>query len=322
MEQFNGFYPAKILSIANDRKTVQVSVEPYTNGLENGITAKLAYPVGFDDKDTELQIVGQPDVWVFFERGQFKNPVVSFFRTRQTGSVTGVFRLRHKKLEFYADNIDFYAKNIKFDADTHTTGKATSDGDMVANGISVGEHNHGNVRNGEGVTSKPIGSSGGSSGGGSSSDGTEQNGQSGAAGPQGEQGPPGRNGLSAFQIASMEGFTGTPTEWLDSLKGDDAVIDFHNQDGMIHTGRLKVWQGIVNANNTWSCDYSSAGFTQKPMLWANGLPIEGMPILAIVDSENATKDTCTGYAFSIALNTETGKLNTPGCSVKVYAMGI
>lgn len=438
MEQLNGFYPGKILSIADDKKTVQVSVEPYTSGLENGITAKLAYPVGFNDKDTELQIIGQPDVWVFFERGQFKNPVVSFFRTHQTGSVTGVFRLRHKKLEFYADNIEFYAKKVLFDAETHTTGKATSDGDMVAGNVSVMEHNHGNVRNGDGVTSKPVGSSGGSSGGGSSGGGSDggssgggtgqdgqdgedgkdgkdglsayelavqqglfhgtlneylaslngrdgqdgkdgatgpqgpagtpgsigpigpigpigatgktgpqgPNGQTGATGatgpqgpkgeagavgpqgpkgatgPQGVQGPAGRNGLSAFQTASIEGFTGTPAEWLASLKGDDAVIDFHKQDGTVHTGRLKVWQGIVSANNTWSCDYSSAGFSEKPMLWANGLPLEGMPILATVDSENATKDACTGFAFSIAFNAETGKLNAPQCSVKVYAMGI
>lgn len=273
MEQFYGFFPAKILSIADNKKTVQVSVDPYTNGAENGITAKLAYPVGFNDKDTELQIIGQPDVWVFFEGGQFKNPVVAFFRTHQTGSETGIFRLRHKKLEFYADSMGFYAKNILFDADTHTTGDATSDGDQIAGGVSQIKHNHGGVRSGEGFTLPPTASA-----------------------------------AKTAKVATM----------ADSL----ASVEQDNSSGTTQeASQLKVWQGTVNAQNTWTCDYSSAGFTEKPMLWANGVPLKGLPILATVDSENATETQCSGFAFSNVLDTSTGQLSTPSCTVHVYAMG-
>ncbi len=72
MEKLYGLYAGKILSYNSAKKTAQVSVEPYTKGAENGITAKLAYPVGFDDQDTELSINGQPDIWVFFEKGSLK----------------------------------------------------------------------------------------------------------------------------------------------------------------------------------------------------------------------------------------------------------
>lgn len=41
----------------------------------------------------------------------------------------------------------------------------------------------------------------------------------GEAGPQGPAGPSGSNGLSAYEIAVINGFVGTQMEWLDSLEG-------------------------------------------------------------------------------------------------------
>lgn len=38
-------------------------------------------------------------------------------------------------------------------------------------------------------------------------------------GPQGETGQAGSNGLSAYQIALANGYTGTEKQWLRSLKG-------------------------------------------------------------------------------------------------------
>lgn len=37
---------------------------------------------------------------------------------------------------------------------------------------------------------------------------------------KGEKGDPGDNGLSAYEVAVSEGFTGTKAEWLESLKGN------------------------------------------------------------------------------------------------------
>lgn len=37
---------------------------------------------------------------------------------------------------------------------------------------------------------------------------------------KGEKGDPGNNGLSAYEVAVNEGFTGTEAEWLASLKGN------------------------------------------------------------------------------------------------------
>lgn len=42
-------------------------------------------------------------------------------------------------------------------------------------------------------------------------------------GPQGSQGIAGTDGLSAYQIAVANGYTGTEANWLSSLKGNDGV---------------------------------------------------------------------------------------------------
>ena len=62
-------------------------------------------------------------------------------------------------------------------------------------------------------------------------DGTPgKNGEKGEAGPQGpqgiqgEQGPQGPQGLSAYQVAVNNGFSGSESEWIQSLKGADGKV--------------------------------------------------------------------------------------------------
>lgn len=294
MEKLYGLYAGKILSYNSAKKTAQISVEPYTKGAENGITAKLAYPVGFDDQDTELSINGQPDIWVFFEKGEFKNPVIAFFRTRQSSSVSDVFRIRQKRIEFHAEEILFNAK-------TQTTKLATFDIDAIAAGVSVVKHGHGNVKNGEGVTSQPIPTSASN---GTQCDSSDSPGRSSSSSsPEGNQEPP---GASEESIPVL----------------DDTFIEFFNKNGLIKAGKVKVWSGIVTANNVWTCDYSSAGFSEKPALFANGIPVNGVPVMTNIDIANATITYCSGFAFSSAVDLEKGCLASANCEVMVTAIGI
>lgn len=291
MEKLFGLYGGKILSYDSTKKTAQVSVEPYTNGAENGITAKIAYPVGFDDQDTELSINGQPDVWIFFERGEFKNPVIAFFRTRQSSSVSDVFRLRHKQIELYAENIIFNGK-------THTTDLATHDQDVIAGGVSLMEHGHGNVKNGDGITSKPLITS-------TSTDISSKLSQ------------------SIFSGITEQDSLNTETSKSDAeMPSINTTVEIFNEDRSNTTGKLKLWSGTVQANSTWTCDYSEAGFTQKPTVWANGIPLNGIPVFTSIDTINATITSCTGFAFTSTLDVENGRLATAECQVNVYAIGI
>ena len=48
-------------------------------------------------------------------------------------------------------------------------------------------------------------------------------------GPKGEPGEAGPNGKSAYELAKDNGFVGTETEWLESLKGENGK-DFEYSD--------------------------------------------------------------------------------------------
>ncbi len=89
-----------------------------------------------------------------------------------------------------------------------------------------------------------------------------------AASNTGGQGPPGDNGLSAYQIAVLGGFNGTPAQWLESLIGATGSAGNPGEDGLdgvsvtvftqenppvanrvgdvwIKTSEVRVWDGAV-----------------------------------------------------------------------------
>ena len=71
-------------------------------------------------------------------------------------------------------------------------------------------------------------------------------GEKGAPGERGEQGPkgdPGANGKSAYELAKEEGFTGSQTEWLASLKGQDGQKGERGEPGLQGPAGPKGEQG-------------------------------------------------------------------------------
>lgn len=156
MQEFNGFFPAKILSVNVDTKTAMVSIPPYTNGSQ-GVKAKIAYPMGFDDQNTELLIEGTPDVYVFFEQGRFSAPVIAFYRTHPN-STKDKLTFKQKTIEIHAENMHIKAENIHLDGKVTATnnidvqGNVNAKGDVVGQGKSLTSHTHGGVQGGSGMT--------------------------------------------------------------------------------------------------------------------------------------------------------------------------
>ncbi len=121
------FHPAKLVSYDKDGRTAKVTIEGLTNGLPEGITAMLAYPIGDDDRDTERELLAGADVWVFFEQGDTSMPIVAFYRRHGQGrALVDVRRIRQENIELLArtsitldakDFIDIKAKKINLDAD-------------------------------------------------------------------------------------------------------------------------------------------------------------------------------------------------------------
>lgn len=150
-----GFYPAKVINYDQEKRICMVSIEPFTRGSSAGIPAKIAYPVGHDDLDTEILIKPDMEVYVFFEAGMLSAPVVAFCRSHGTGTVKDIRRIRQKKIELIADEVEIQAGTVNITGDTNVGKTLTASTDVVGGGISVKEHTHGGVRGGGESTSKP-----------------------------------------------------------------------------------------------------------------------------------------------------------------------
>lgn len=98
------FIPAKILSYDAQQRTAQVQIDGLTDGAENGLTATFAYPVGHDDRDTEIQVLVGAEVYVFFAGGQLDSPVIAFYRSHGAGAVVDTRRIRQKNIKILASN--------------------------------------------------------------------------------------------------------------------------------------------------------------------------------------------------------------------------
>lgn len=163
-KMFYGNYPATILSYDPQARTAQVDIPSVTDGLEDGITATFAYPVGHDDKDTELLIVSGCECYVFFQQGKPENPVIAFYRSHGTGAVVDYRRVRQKNIELLAtakinlqadESIDLTAKSVTINADqltinanTKVTGSTNLEGATTIQGRSFLGHSHNGVRGG------------------------------------------------------------------------------------------------------------------------------------------------------------------------------
>ena len=109
-------YPAKIVSYDKVGRTARVSIDGLTDGLDEGIVAMLAYPIGDDDRDTERELLAGADVWVFFESGDTTAPVIAFYRGHGDGlALVDIRRIRQENIELLARaNITLEAKELVY----------------------------------------------------------------------------------------------------------------------------------------------------------------------------------------------------------------
>jgi len=152
--------PATLISYDAVNRTAQVAIAGLTDGLKEGIEAMLAYPIGHDDRDTEIELQAGADVWVFFEQGDKSMPVIAFYRRHGKGlAVVDTRRIRQKNIELLAranitlkanDLVDIKAKSIRLEGDVTVIGDITQTGDQVTTGTQT--INGGQTINGDSVS--------------------------------------------------------------------------------------------------------------------------------------------------------------------------
>ncbi len=137
-------HPAKLISYDKINRTAKVSIAGLTDGVSEGITAMLAYPIGDDDLDTERELLAGADVWVFFEQGDTSMPVIVFYRRHGQGqAAVDVRRIRQENIELLArakvtidakDLVSIKAKTINITGEVNITGNVTHKGDSSQTG--------------------------------------------------------------------------------------------------------------------------------------------------------------------------------------------
>ena len=72
-------------------------------------------------------------------------------------------------------------------------------------------------------------------------------------GGNGINGKDGENGLSAYELAVQNGFTGTLAEWLESLKGADGINGTNGKDGKngLSAYEIALKNGFVGTESEW-----------------------------------------------------------------------
>jgi hypothetical protein len=112
-DQAHGFIPGKLPAVVasydKKRRECRVHIPGLTDGTGPGISAEIEYPIGDKSKagefSTDILILAGDTVWVEFECGDARYPIITGFRNPRVGNGTDWRR-------FHQDNIELLAVKL------------------------------------------------------------------------------------------------------------------------------------------------------------------------------------------------------------------
>lgn len=96
-------YPAVVVGYDANTRLAQVKIEPLDNGADTVLDAELLYPLG-DKSNTAIEVLAGDFVWVEFEAGDPRYPIIAGYRNKRTGNDDATRRYHHANIELLADN--------------------------------------------------------------------------------------------------------------------------------------------------------------------------------------------------------------------------
>jgi hypothetical protein len=113
-----------------DTRLCKVEIPGITDGSPELPDAEIEYPIG--DKsansahNTEIEILAGDLVWLAFENGDERYPIITGYRNPRSGNPSGTRRWHHANIEMIADTLmHFQAPNITMDTQTLTINAST-----------------------------------------------------------------------------------------------------------------------------------------------------------------------------------------------------
>lgn len=159
MNNLPSLWPGVVDSYDAQARTCKVSIPGITDGSSDLPTAVFNNPLGDRAGDTEIRIIAGDTVWLMFEGGDPRFPIITGYRTPREGNPVDWRRWRHANIEMTAEGkmrlvateLEIVTTTTKITGETTITGKTSVAGDVETtgalknNGKFVGStHKHAN----------------------------------------------------------------------------------------------------------------------------------------------------------------------------------
>lgn len=100
----NGLYPAVVEAYYAEDRYCDVSIDGITTGSEDYLKAEIQYSLGDKSEDTEIEILAGDKVWVMFHGGDPRYPIITGYRTLNSGASTDTRRWHKENIILEADD--------------------------------------------------------------------------------------------------------------------------------------------------------------------------------------------------------------------------
>ena len=106
-------YPAVVMSYDANTRLAKIKLEPLDDGADTQLDAELLYPLG-DKSNTAIEVLAGDFVWVEFEQGDPRYPIIVGYRNKRIGNDDLTRRYHHHgNFEILADNLIKIKGNVK-----------------------------------------------------------------------------------------------------------------------------------------------------------------------------------------------------------------
>ncbi|ABO60609.1 phage baseplate assembly protein V (plasmid) [Burkholderia vietnamiensis] len=142
--------PAEVASIDRERRIARVRIPGLTDGAAELPEAEFCNPVGDKSEHTEIRIKVDDRVWIAFNGGDPRYPVIMGYRPKNQENGTDWRRFEHGNFQFSADGgmfeviaasqVHIKTPLLEIEADqTHVTGTMTVEKLLTFNGGMTGK---------------------------------------------------------------------------------------------------------------------------------------------------------------------------------------